>query len=377
MSTPNPTAPHRNGLFFSRRWPAASLVGLVGVPMLLAAAVAYYCAFAADLDSYSPDSGLFQYALNSHDHLVYADRVERTRQEYLVFELGNDNGIALIFVALSTLLPFLVGPDYTLLALVFNCATLIVTYRVWVVLCDELDLGAAGRAAFFLNWSVLYFAQLINKDMLTILAFLLALRWSLQSRLLPMLLAVPLFMLVRQQLAVFFFLLMLLSSRERPIPMMLALYLVTSIGAGVLTTALPIIGFDSLGGGFSLFLHDFNQRYVIGYLLFNPLRVVQYVFDALISFQVLTPTGGLEVARLLRWPQLLLLMVMARPLSTLVTDWRGVLRSDERAFVLVVFAYLLAWLMNPTVNARYVMLITPVLVLYALRVRRLRALQAA
>jgi len=148
------------------------------------------------------------------------------------------------------------------------------------------------------------------------------------------------------------------------------LYTITSIAAGALSVYASVIGEESLGEGFSAYLIAFNDQYLVGYLLFNPLRVAQYVMDAYSSFNIWTDSGGLDVARLLRLPQLLLIVALAPAISSLITRFSYWLTTPARPLVICIVAYLLAWLMNPTINARYVMLITPVVVLFGLYARR-------
>lgn len=355
--------------FLTRRYPRSALVGLLGVPSLLLCCLAYYLLLGTDLDQHVVTRGTWQYAINSHDHLVYVSGIDRVRNGFVFYELSNDLGIAMIYAALASVFPAFVDTEFTLLPFLFNCATLIVVYLVYARLCNDLRLGGWAKAAFFANLSLVYFAQLINKDMLTVLAFLLAVSWGLRGKAWWILLLLPLLALVRQQLAVFAVLFFLLMRSERPVRLMVAMYVGTSVAAGVLSIVASVIGDESLGDGFSLFLIDFNRRYYIGYLLFNPIRVLQYLLDALRSFDLSTETGGLDTAKILRWPQLILLGWLWQPLLSLIRSGRRWMDTDARSMVMTVVAYLLAWLMNPTVNARYVMLITPVLVLFAFYAR--------
>jgi hypothetical protein len=338
------------------------------LPAFLLICAAYYFTFSADLGTYNAEAGLFQLTLNSHDHFVYVDSIEQIQVGEVIFALSNDLGIAAIYVFLSRLFPFLVAPDFTLLAFVFNCGILCGCYVTYTRICDQLRLGIIGRISFFANTSMVYFAQLINKDLLTILAFLLAVHLGLKRRLGLLIIMLPALALVRLQLAVFVLVFVMLMHSPRPWKRILLLYGITSLIAGVLSVFASVIGEDSLGDGFSAFLIDFNQRYYVGYLIFNPVRVVQYAMDAYMSFFFWTETGGIDTAKFLRLPQLILMLMLLKPLSTLITRFHDWLRTPARPLVLAVVAFLMAWLMNPTVNARYVMLITPVLVLFALYV---------
>ncbi len=350
----------------------SSLVGWIGMPILVFCCVVYYIVFAADLGNYASETGLFQYALNSHDHYVYLLNMDLIRDGESFFELANDKGIALIFLTLSLMFPSLINEHLTLIALIFNCLTLCCCYWFYAKICERLDLGALGKLTFFANFSVIYFAQLINKDMLTILAFLLAVYCGMKNRLYLLLLLMPVFVLVRIQLVVFVIIFLFLMTGERAFPRILISYVATSLVAGYLSVFYSIIGVESLGDGFSSYLVSFNQKFYTGYLLFNPVRVVQYFIDAYSSFLFFTPSGGINTAKFLRLPQLLLMLLLLMPLSALIFKLKFWLQSPARPLILVVIAYLLTWLMNPTVNARYVMLITPILVLFALYVRHHR-----
>jgi hypothetical protein len=347
----------------------STLIGWIFLPLLLLCCVAYYFAFAANMNAYDGETGFFQLALNSHDHYVYLLNMDLLRGGDGFFELANDKGMALIYTFLSTLFPFFVNKDLTLISLIFNCSIIFCCYWIYANICDELNLGSLGKLSFFANLSFIYFAQLINKDALTILVFLLTVQCGIQGRLFPLLILLPVFLLVRQQLVVFVLIFAFLMSSERPWPRILLLYVATSLAAGLLSVFASIIGEDSLGEGFSAYLINFNQQYYVGYFLFNPLRVLQYILDAYASFFFGTETGGIDTAKLLRLPQLVVILLLLKPLSTLIIRFSYWLQTPARSLVLVVVAYLLTWLMNPTINARYVMLITPILVLFALYAR--------
>ena len=350
--------------------PAERVVEMFFLFAFCLAGLAYFFAFSQDLDHYLFHDYFFDLALNSHDHLYYLDTLDSLKADGIEYQLNNDFGIASIYWLLSKLFPFLINDQLTLLSFVFNTGTLIVNYVLWMKICDFYGFSLKIRLSFFLNTSLLYFMQLINKDMLTSFGFLFAIYAGINRRLVLLVLALPFLFFVRQQLAIFAMLYIYFMGEKDERQRILFAYVVTSIVAGVLSAFAGFLGEETAGEGLSSFLIQLNtDHYYIGYLIFNPLRVVQYVVDVYLSFSVFTEKGTVDVAKLLRWPQLILLLMLWRPSLAVITRFKYWLSTRARPLVLTMVSYLLAWLMNPTVNARYVMLITPVLLLFAFYVR--------
>lgn len=330
----------------------------------------YYDYFGRDLSIYFDKFGLFQYTLNAHDHKIYLLNIDNVRNEGLLLNIGNDRGISQIYMFFTWLFPFFIDPDLSFIALVVNSITLMGCYWLYTKICGELHLGNAAKLTFFINLSLIYFSQLINKDMFTIFVFLLACYLSIRGLLFYIVLILPIIFLVRIQLAAFVLILLYITFSKNKSFSIIISYISTSFLAGYVSVINPIIGDESLGEGFSYFLIDFNNKYYIGYLLFNPIRILQYIADAYSSFYIITENGGIDTAKLLRIPQLIIILILLRPLSTLITKYSYWMRTPARYLIFVIISYFLAWLMNPTVNARYVMLITPVIVLFALYARK-------
>ncbi|OWQ46211.1 hypothetical protein CDL60_16580 [Roseateles noduli] len=344
---------------------------ILALLLLLGACYAYFATFGQGADDYVDDAGSVQYTLNAHDHFVYVDNIEDIQHEGLQYQFNNDVGIATLYVALSWILPLPHDTSFIATAFVFNCLTISAIFFLYLRICQELKLDQGALLLFFANLSLIYFSQLINKDALTILAFLLTVLLGLTGQMRWLWLVLPLYALVRQQLLLFGLIYLALIYSRRPVRTALLLYVLTSLVAGLLSVFAQVIGEDSLGEGLSARLIEFNSSYYIGYTLFNPLRVVQYIYDTLLSFDVVTDTGGIEAAKLLRLPQLVLLLFLTPVLLRLFANFRTeMVTPRSRELLFAILAYLMAWLMNPTVNARYVMLITPVLVLWALHGRQ-------
>lgn len=345
------------------------LFELVAISVLLLLCVLYYQRFASDLINFDEKHGYFQFALNKHDHFVYLVNIDVVRMERVIYDLSNDKGISFFYSIIWSLFPYDFDPDLTLISLIVNSFTICLCYFYYIKISDELKLGTFGKYSFFFNLSLIYFSQLINKDVITILAFLFAVHCGLKNRIFPLLLFMPFFGMIRIQLLAFILIYIFLLISKNHWFRIIIVYTITSLVAGYLSVFYSVIGEDSLGEGFSSYLVQFNQQYFVGYFLFNPVRTIQYFFDAYGSFWFFTPHGGVDTAKLLRLPQLLLLLFLIKPLLSLFSKFGYWLKTDVRPLVLVIVSYLLTWLMNPTVNARYVMLITPVLVLFALYAR--------
>lgn len=341
--------------------------GRVALFTFILLATVYYNIFVVNRDRFY--NSLLQLATNTHDHYIYLRSIDLVNNGNTIFELANDKGIASIYVFLSEYLPFLVTPDMELISLVFNCFVLVLNYWLYGKLADSLGLGLFGRLSFFANLSLLYFAQLINKDMLTILIFLIAVNFGLRGRYWGLLLFIFIMPFIRFQLIAFILIFIFLSYPKRLWFNFAIVYISTSLFAAYLTVYFPIIGAESLGGGFSAYLVELNQRYFIGYLIFNPIRLLQYFFDAYRSFNIFAENGAIDVAKLLRLPQLVLLGVLSPYFFKLMKYWNTYSQTVAKPFVICILAFACTWLMNPTVNARYVMLITPIMILLSLYVR--------
>jgi hypothetical protein len=341
-----------------------SLVGLVCLPTFVLISYFYGQGFFELFEVLN-----FDKYLNLHDHDVYLKNIDLVKNGEALIEFANDKGIASIYLMLSYTFPFLASEDMKVMAFFFNTIIMVLCYVVYSKIADDLGLGGLGRLSFFIHLSFLYFSQLINKDMLTILYFLMAVRLGMQGRYWVLLLLLPFFVFVRLQLVVFTFILIFFSMGRKFWWKMAVAYIASSMLAGYLSVYHSIIGDESLGGGFNAFVIDLNKSYLIGYVLFNPIRLFQYGVDAYLSFFIFTEDGSVDVAKVMRIPVLILFLYLAPAFVRLIANLNKYIKSPLRPLILVGFAYALTWLMSPIVNARYVMLITPVMLLALLFVK--------
>lgn len=307
---------------------------------------------------------------NSHDHHIYANYIENLNNIESMAIADNNIGIAIIYKSISEIVPAFLSEDITILAAALNTITLLACFFVYRSICNTLALGTFGRLSFFINTSLLYFTQLINKDLFTIFLILFATHCGLQNRKWPLLAAAPLFFLVRQQLIIFLLLFILIQFSKNTRTTIFFAYVITSLLGGLISTHIPFIGEETLGSGFSSLVNRVNQEYFIGYLLLNPIRVIQFIQDALLVFIPITSSNELDVAKILRIPPVALLI----SLSLFLIPSKGHLKiwfnPPAKALTSTIIAFTLTWLMNPTINARYVMLIVPSLTLLAIYTNR-------
>lgn len=334
-----------------------------------AAIIGYFYYFDVSNVGKPIDGRPFLGEVNSHDHLYYVDTISRLRDEGVGYELNNDVGISYFFLVLSD---FFIGDNegYAELALFVNVVFLFLTFFIYIKVCDFYGFDLWGKLLFFAGIHLVYFAQLINKDMLSVFLILLPVYCVLYRKWWWLLLATPFFFLVRQQLFIYLVSFVFLYTAVWPFWRILVVYMVTCLVASYVVVHANIIGTESLEGGFSSFVYSVNESSYLGYLFFNPVRVLQFVQDALLSFFFLTPEGVVDMGRLLRVPQVLCLLIMSRPIFNALVNTRTGMHELSRPLYCSLVSYLMAWLMNPTVNARYVMLIAPVLVLLALYAKK-------
>ncbi|HGM5582913.1 TPA: hypothetical protein ACKP22_004637 [Pseudomonas putida] len=333
------------------------------------AAVAYFYLFSVGLEKGEDGVAMLTGAVNAHDHFVYVDTIARLARDGFGYELNNDVGISYFYLLINEWF-FDGAEDYLYLALYVNLLFLLLSFICYIKICDYYGFGAWVKCAFFAGVHLLYFAQLINKDMSSVFLILFSVYAALYRHWLSLLLMIPLYALVRQQLLVYVALFIFIQTAAWPLWRIVIAYVMTSLVAAYLVVHNNIIGSESLEDGFSALVYGLNAQTYLGYLLLNPIRVLQFIQDSILSFFFILPDGSIDMGRLLRTPQILLLILMAWPLWIGFKRFRDGLQDASRPLYSALFAYLMAWLMNPTVNARYVMLIAPVLVLIACYAQR-------
>lgn len=337
-------------------------------------AVGYYFEFARNLDLYQDKGQFFEYALNWRDHFRYVAIADNFGYyDYQLLAVDNNFGIAALYYYISDFRFDQTVSDYSEVSLYVNSITILASLVVYIKICDFYDLGLNGKLTFFVNFPFLYFMQLINKDAISVFALLLIVYLGIKQKYFWIFVLAIVFALIRIQFLVFgigYLALLMCKTRKRAAFISFLIYTVTSLFAGYVAGIQVFVSSETLGDGFSGFVADFSRRYYVGYFLFNPIRILQMLYDFSLSFSIFTETGGIDTARLLRFPQLLAVIYFAPVLISAFSRFFASVLRGTSPVLFAVPAFLLAWLMNPTINARYFTLIVPVLILAALIEKR-------
>ncbi|WP_345881283.1 hypothetical protein [Shewanella algae] len=301
--------------------------------------------------------------VNLHDHDIYIKELATLVGKDVSYELNNDVGIALIYYAVYVASGINSIFDIYIFSLFFNLLFLLLSFFYYNKICSRHKLSDVACLFFFLNFSFLYFSQLVNKDMLTVFTLIYTLYFGIKGRIIFVVLILPFAFLIRQQLALCLLTFLFLINVRNTFFWLVFSYILSSLAAGYISANLQLISAESMGSGFSSFLMSLNSQYYIGNLILNPVRVIQYFLSVPQSLIHAFGNGRLDLAALLRaltLPMALLALVF---FVKSIFNLKKTLNSESKIYFLLTYSFFLCWLLNPTINARYLMLILPVMVL--------------
>ena len=301
--------------------------------------------------------------VNLHDHNIYVKELNGLNNEQIKYEMNNDFGIAFIFHVLYVKTGISNLFDIYVFSILFNLFFLLLSFVFYNKICSKHKLSDGACLLFFFNFSLVYFVQLINKDMITIFILLYSLYFSIKGKYKYIIVILPLAFLVRQQLALCLITFLFLLKAKRTLFWIVVAYIVSSMAAGYISANLNLISQQSMGSGFSSYLMKLNSQYYVGNLLLNPVRVLQYFLSVPQSLIYTINNGKLDLAALLRALTLPLSLMAFSFLFYSLRNVRSVISTCGREYFLLTYSFFLCWLLNPTINSRYLMLIIPVMVL--------------
>lgn len=317
---------------------------------------------------YEPISGWIN-PVNIHDHYIYLDYIEKIDNLEDLFGLNNNLGISIIYYLLHQFI-YLLGFDikYEVLALVINLAVLLAVLSSYINIVKLFGLPGYYGLTFFFMTSLVYFSQLINKDSFTILIVLKAIELAKNKHWRNYILLIGLSVFIRFQLPALLLLYAFIVYRqEKQLFRIAGTYILLSLINGFLAKyQTEFFNESTLSDGLSYYVYQLNLKYYIGSIIFNPLRVMQYFYDVLLSFNFIDSDYKIDVSRLKNIPQLFT-MILLLPFAVLsVINFRSSLKGDERYFLNMLFCFFIIWLFNPTINQRYFICFLPILQLLSL-----------
>lgn len=338
--------------------------------LLLFAVAAYiygYKLVNSHLNIYNDDEQ-FAGIANFHDHFEY----KKIALNNIIFNETNIStlnvmGISFLYATINKMLdiqksstPFLI-----------NICAFFVSGILHKKICDFLKFPKRAYFLFYLNLPMIYYSQLIGKDLLTTALLYSLLFAHLTNRLFLIPVISVLGMLVRIQFGLYaiFLLIFKIVKWENHKFSFFCVYLASSlIGAYSLSFSGAIGDHSELDFGITSLAHHINNILPVGNLLLNPIRLVQN-FVLLIS----SPLLGLICNNYY--------LIMMTPLVfyilyniKIISPCFYIKNSKLNQFSFICIMVLLA---NPIVNTRYVAQIAPffVLSLYSAKILKYHKLK--
>ena len=332
------------------------------VTLVFAVLCSTYFHVIGDISNYPLDS-LWSRPGNIHDHFVYTQygtNVERSGFKFL------DNNFGMYW-----LYSYTQDGEKQLFSHIANMLSIFVSAYAYYAICVHFRLRIFSFMTFFLNTSLIYYSILINKDAFTISIFLLSLLFSLKRRYFSLLLLIIPAVIVRQQLAYFvatlFITAFLLSFYGKQRPRMLALYSVgilslTAIVVAIVMQSGKVMSIESLGSGWTSELISFSVDFpAFAFLTVIP-RIILYINDMFLSFRFFDD-GKIDAARILRIPAVIYIFYNAIFHLGIRSFYNSLNDRDFSIVVISAVCALSAILLNPQINARYITVVIPILIL--------------
>lgn len=333
--------------------------------------VGYYNYFTLQIDEVSLGGVALVDSVNIHDHGVYVDTIRNMGSGTFYTGFNNNYGISAIYYGIGELFG-LEAPHWPLVALLVNLFFLVCSFVLYAKIHDLLNVNPYSILFFFLNTPLLYFAQLINKDMLTIFSILLIIYFLLKQNYWALILLPILLIFVRVQLAVYCILLLFVVLGSRPRLRLFLVYTLCALVAGFVSVYFPVISETTLTSGVSREIYSLSREYVFIYFFVDPIRLL-IAYKSLLDSFLFIHDGQLDVSRAINIPFVLGFLFLTKDWLTALLSRRYYFDYRSRVLISAIFVYFFVWLINPTINVRYILLIVPVFFVLAMYRRAQRS----
>jgi hypothetical protein len=232
-------------------------------------------------------------------------------------------------------------------------------------LADRLCVRRHAALALAVYPPFLFFSALINKDIFLIFLLLRLTRAMIERRWAMFAMLGLLLGLVRiQYLALPLIALFLAGGRFRH-RFWLA-YVVTALLAGAIVRFTGVFDIDRAQSGLSDLVYAMNQRYLIGSLVFNPLRIVQYPLSLAQGWTLVFREDGLDLMKLTEGITFFWFLLVVPGVVRFFRRFPA--HRDHRgatALRAVIVAYVFVLLLTQITEPRYLMSLFPLLLLAA------------
>jgi len=315
----------------------------------------------------------FTYA-NYHDHSIYEIYIRYIYEGNNLLVFGNNYGIASIYYIIGEIFE---SNNYILLSHYVNQMIFIFislsTYKLFMAL--RINLLFSIFITF--NPANFYFLSLINKDSFTILLILLFVYNIYKQNYVTLFILIIISTIIRIQLPLFGLVLLFLLDYKKIslVYKILFLYIVSCTLSVILVNNIELISLDnmntSLGFGITKITKELNQNYYIGSFLLNPIKIFQYFYDYLNGFTYIYDFSKFD---LYREKDILNLFFLPFSIILLLFTFlcKRKVHEISKVFLLIIVAFFIVWLINPTINYRYLSLFVPYIIIagiYTLNIR--------
>lgn len=302
---------------------------------------------------------------NVPDHFNYLMSVALAIEDGLLAALRLNHGIAALYALPGSLLADDPAEGATMLSFVLNPLFYLCSIVAVLALGRRLGVPAIALLPLTLFPPYFFFGGLINKDM--VLMFLLpAVVLALQRRRWISVAVLTLLIGMTRAQYLAFPLLTLFLMRGVLGPRLVVAYVTSALGAAMIARWTGFFEFDTAGLGVSDFVYRLNQQYLVGALLFNPLRVAQYLYALAASWRLVWVPEGVNLMAVSEGLAFLWYVALLPGLLRTFAAPRHVRRHPPwRAAVAPVLAYLMVMLLTPITEPRYLMPLYPLALLAA------------
>ncbi len=268
----------------------------------------------------------------------------------------NDNGIAFLYYLIIKLFDLKVDKEsIVFLSFGINSISLCVGY----VYLQKVSFKSFGRnfnpLLFFLNPTLIYYSQLMNKEALTLMFISIILFYYIERKYWGASVIILLLSVIRLHFVCFFALIALQYFKLSRLQILIFFY----IFLGLLVTNLIFRQQDYLfidnqiGFGFTKFVYELNRDFGIGNFYLFPFEVLQIFYDQVISIFSIFSGDKIVVYNLKEIPVSILLILSARRIFYVILGFFERLEKPTGDFFLFIISFLLIISLSPISHFRY------------------------